>query len=122
MQNPFWNSAKPRFASKDEALDLARETARRIADRHPEVLRILLFGSFAREDYGTRSDLDLIIILRESNEPAPQRLDRFLAYAPAYPTDILVYTDEELRARISGGDAFLARALKESIQVWPQGE
>ena len=120
MRNAFWNSAGPRFVSKGDALDLARKTARQIADRNPEVLRIFLFGSFAREDYGTRSDLDLLIVLQKSDEAAPERINRFLAYAPAYPTDMLVYTDEELRARLSGGDAFLARALRESIQVWPE--
>jgi hypothetical protein len=119
-QNPFWNSAGPRYADKDEVFDLARKTAHQIADQYPEVSKILLFGSFARGDYGFRSDLDLLIVLRASNEAVHERIDRFLAYAPVYPTDMLVYTDEELRARISGGDAFLARALRESIQIWPE--
>ena len=122
MRNAFWSSAGPRFVDKHEVLDLARKTARQIADHNPEVLRILLFGSFAREDYGTRSDLDLLIVLQESDEAAPERINRFLAYAPAYPTDMLIYTDDELRTRISGGDAFLARALRESIQIWPEGK
>jgi predicted nucleotidyltransferase len=83
------------------------------------VLRILLFGSFARNDYGARSDLDLLIILQRSDESASERIGRFLAYAPAYPTDMLVYTKEELQARIAGGDAFLNRAVRESIQLYP---
>jgi predicted nucleotidyltransferase len=120
MQNPFWNSAGPRFADRDKVFDLARKTARQIADQNPEVLKILLFGSFARGDYGLRSDLDLLIVLRASDEAAHERLSRFLAYTPMYPTDMLVYTNEELRTRISGGDAFLARALRESIQIWPE--
>jgi hypothetical protein len=120
MQNTFWNSAGPRFADRDEVLDLARKTARQTANQYPEVSEILLFGSFARGDYGLRSDLDLPIILQASNEAAPERINRFLTYAPLYPTDMLVYTDKELRARISGGDAFLARAVEESIQIWPE--
>jgi predicted nucleotidyltransferase len=101
-------------------LDLARKTARQIADRYPEVMRIFLFGSFARGDYGIRSDLDLLIVLQASDETALERIDRFLAHAPVYPTDMLVYTDDELGARISSGDAFLIRALAESIQIWPE--
>jgi uncharacterized protein len=120
MQNPFWNSAEPKFINRDEVLDLARKTAGRIAENNPEVLRILLFGSFARGDYGFRSDLDLLIVLRDSNEAAAERIGRFLAYAPVYPTDMLVYTDDELSARVSSGEAFLARALRESIQLWPE--
>ena len=120
MRSAFWNSAGPRFVSKDEALDLARKTARQMADQNPDISRILLFGSFAREDYGVRSDLDLLIILRESNEAMAERFDKFLSYVPAYPMDVFVYTHEELRQRVAGGDAFLTRALKESIQIWPE--
>jgi predicted nucleotidyltransferase len=120
MQNPFWNSAEPRFADRNEIIDLARTTARKMADRHPEVARVLLFGSFARGDYGARSDLDLLIILKASNQTGRDRIERFLAYAPVYPTDMLVYTEDELHARVSAGDAFLSGALKESIQLWPE--
>lgn len=120
MQNPFWNSAEARFVDKDKVMDLAGKTARQIAQRHPGVLRILLFGSFARGDYGVRSDLDLLIIVKKSAESQPERIQRFLEHAPAYPTDMLVYTDEELRSRVSGKDPFLARILRESIQLWPE--
>jgi len=120
MQSPFLSSAGSRFVDRDEILHLARETAARIAARHPEVLKVLLFGSFAREDYGTRSDLDFLVILRHSDEPLRERIERFLADAPAYPTDMLVYTEQELQARISGGDAFLTRATNESIQLFPK--
>jgi predicted nucleotidyltransferase len=119
MQNPFWNSAGPRFISRDKILNLARETAARIVSRHAEVIKILLFGSFAREDYGARSDLDFLIVVRHSGEPARERIGRFLAYAPAYPTDMLVYTERELQVRLSEGDPFLARALQEAIQLYP---
>ena len=83
--------------------------------------RAVLFGSFARGDYGIRSDLDLLIVLQNSDEVALERIERFLGDAPVYPTDMLVYTDEELRARFSGGDAFIAQVLRESIQIWPEG-
>jgi len=100
-------------------LKLARETAARIAARHPEVLKVLLFGSFAREDYGARSDLDLLVVLRQSDEPMRERIGRFLSEAPAYPTDMLVYTEQELRARLLEGDPFLTRITNESIQLFP---
>jgi predicted nucleotidyltransferase len=39
----------------------------RIAANHPEVSRIVLFGSFARGDFGARSDMDLLVVLRSSD-------------------------------------------------------
>ncbi len=119
MQNPFLNSARPRFVDRSEILNLARQTAARIAARHPEVLKVLLFGSFAREDYGARSDLDLLVVVRQSDEPMRERIGRFLADAPAYPTDMLVYTEEELRAHLADGDPFLTRAMNESVPLFP---
>jgi predicted nucleotidyltransferase len=119
MRNPFWTSAGPRFADRDEILDLARTTARRIAASHPELIKVLLFGSFAGSSYGVRSDLDLLVILRHSDQPLRERIGRFLEYAPAYPTDLLVYTEQELEAAISSGNAFLTRVVSESLQVYP---
>ena len=121
MQNPFLISAKPRFVDREAILTLARETARRIGTEHPQVLRILLFGSFAREDYGTRSDLDLLVILKESEKSVPERIADLLKYAPAYPTDIFPLTVAEVESRLEAGDPFLQRALREGILLWGQG-
>jgi uncharacterized protein len=119
MLNPFLSSAKARFADKSEILDIARQTAHRIAVLHPEVHRILLFGSFAREDYGTRSDLDLLIVLEHSDLPANERLADFLRCASNYPTDMLVLTQAELESRLAAGDPFLGRVVRESIPLYP---
>ncbi len=120
MQNPFWHSAGPRFVDRNEVLELARGITARIVVRHALVTRILLFGSYARGDYGVRSDLDLLIILRESDLPMRERTELFVADAGTYPTDMLVYTEREVQARLEAGDAFLSRALKESLQLFPK--
>ena len=85
---------------------------------HPQVLRVLLFGSFARKDYGTRSDLDLLVILRESSQAFADRIADLLRYAPGYPTDIFPLTEAEIRSRIEAGDPFLEQALREGILLW----
>lgn len=120
MRGPFSSSARTRFVDHDDVLEIARGTARRIAAAHPEVLRILLFGSFARGDYGARSDLDLLIVLKESDKPASERLGDFLQYVPAYPTDMFPVTEAEIAARLQEGDPFLARALNEGILLYPE--
>ncbi len=119
MRSPFWSSAGPRFVDRDEILNLAREAARRIAENHSGVIKVLLFGSFARADYGVRSDLDLLVILNSSERPIRERLEDFLADAPDYPTDILVYTEKELQSRLSENSGFLSQAVREAIQLYP---
>jgi predicted nucleotidyltransferase len=67
----------------------------RIAEAiHPQ--KIILFGSWARGERGSHSDIDLLII-QESNLPRPQRYAqvRRLFWGMGLPMDILVYTPEE---------------------------
>jgi predicted nucleotidyltransferase len=81
----------------------------------PEVLRVLLFGSFARNDYGTRSDLDLLVVLGRSDKSYGERILDYLRYATDYPTDIFPYTQNEIDARLDEGDPFLRRAIQEAV-------
>ena len=119
MRNPFLSSAGSRFANREEVILLARETAARIAAAYPEIIRIIVFGSFARGDYGPRSDLDLLIIFKESEKSMRERLAELLRFSPAYPTDFVPLTQSEVDSRLAEGDPFLSRAIAEGIVVYP---
>ena len=97
---------------------LAKTMADGIAARRPDVTRVLLFGSYARADFGARSDLDLLIVLRESHRPLKDRIDDFLVDCTAYPTDVFPLTERELRDRVNEGDPFWTRALKEGVVLF----
>ena len=94
---------------------LAKTMADRIAAGHPEVTRVLLFGSYARGDFSARSDLKVLIVLQESHRPLKDRIDDFLADCTAYPTDVFPLTEGELRDRVNEGEPFWTRALKEAV-------
>lgn len=79
---------------------------------------MFLIGSFTRGDCGARSDLDLLVILRASDRPIPERLDELLKDTPAFPTDILPLTQKEVEARIEADEPFLRRVLREGILLW----
>ncbi len=72
---------------------------------------VVAFGSFARDDVGIASDLDMIAVM-ESDLPFIERLDvLYRAISPAVGLDLLVYTPEEfehMRER-----AFVRHALAE---------
>ena len=122
MQNPFLRSAEPKFASRRQILDLARTTAERIAADHPQVTRILLFGSFARGDFGTRSDMDLLILLKDSSLPIRDRIAQFLEYCSGYPADVFPLTETELEGRLRENDPFWVRAVSEAIECYRRDE
>jgi predicted nucleotidyltransferase len=67
-------------------------------------VRIGYFGSYARDDWGVGSDLDLVVVLRESHVPFERRALAFDLGSLPVPADLLVYTVEEWdRMSESGG-------------------
>jgi len=46
-----------------------RRWAARVCRDRPEVLRLGYFGSYARGDWGVGSDLDLVVIVKDSDQP-----------------------------------------------------
>ena len=117
MQSPFFRSAKYKFVDRSQILGLARTAAARIAANHPEVRRVLLFGSFARGDFNVHSDLDLLVILESSSLSMSDRIADFLQDCAAYPTDVFPLTQEELHNRLREHDPFWTRAMKEGIDI-----
>jgi len=90
--------------------------ARTIRRVHPEVRRVVLFGSFASGRGGPRSDLDVVLIVeRCSLDPR----DRPSHYAPvcARPVDLFVYTTEEVDAMSADPPPVLDEALRRGIDL-----
>jgi predicted nucleotidyltransferase len=59
------------------------------------VLRIGYFGSYARGDWGVGSDLDLLIIVRDSDQPFDRRSADWDTMDLPVPTDVMIYTKSE---------------------------
>ena len=85
--------------------------------RHPEVSRVVLFGSFARGDFTSYSDIDLLVILKCSDIPVRERIAEFLRDCAAYPTDVFPLTEDELNTHLQAGDSFWTRAIKEGVTL-----
>jgi len=83
---------------------------------HPELLRVGLFGSYARGDHGVGSDVDLVAVVRSAREPALTRASLWATEDLPVPADLLVYTEEEWRDRVARGDRF-ARMLQDEV-IW----
>ncbi len=63
--------------------------------KDPLVLRIGIFGSYASQKEGVGSDLDVVILVKRSNESFERRGIRFYPLDFPVPVDLLVYTEEE---------------------------
>lgn len=69
---------------------------------------------------GVGSDLDLIIIVRESDQPFERRAAAWDVTELPVPTDVLVYTEEEWRSLPRQGRFYLT-VMREGIWVWEGG-
>lgn len=82
--------------------------------KRPEVLAVVLFGSFASGRAVPGSDLDLLIVLREDPRPFPDRIPDYLPDGIPVPVDVFPYT----QAEIAAGQPVAAEALWTGEVVW----
>lgn len=83
---------------RERLLSELRSWAMDTLSSHPEVMRIGLFGSYARGDYAPGSDVDVLLLVRECEQPL--WFLRPLAYDTSslpVAVDLLAYTSEEAR-------------------------
>jgi predicted nucleotidyltransferase len=94
------------------------EFAKRIArEFHPE--RIILFGSHARGDAGSDSDVDLLVIMAGNGKTRYERAFEIRQKVTAdFPLDLLVRTPEEVQARMGMNDWFMHDIMREGITLY----
>ena len=72
-----------------------RRWAKKAARSHANVQRIGYFGSYARGDWGVGSDLDLIVVVQDSDRSFEHRGTGWRSEVLPVPADLLIYTEAE---------------------------
>ena len=95
---------------------LLEQVTRTIIERfHPK--RIVLFGSHARGDAGSDSDLDLFIEMQTSQRPPERAIEVSAAFGlRPWPLDVVVYTPEEVQ-RLQGVNGTLLSTIEKEGKV-----
>lgn len=83
-------------------------------------IEIYLFGSFAWGKPDENSDLDLIIVLRESDEKPYKRSVRALKALRDIKVakDVLVYTEKEFNSLSSDASSLCHKVVNEGVKVY----
>jgi len=93
--------------------------ARILSNYKPQ--KIILFGSLSRGEEGEESDIDLLIV-KKTRKKRPFRVKEVFEALRGlyrhYPLDAIVYTPKELKERISLGDHFIKRVLREGRVIY----
>ena len=88
--------------------------------RHPELLRLGYFGSYARDDWGVGSDLDLVAVVSATVLPFERRGLTWATEDLPVSTDLLVYTEVEWNEMGRDRSRFAATLERETVWVWPK--
>lgn len=107
----------PDAGTVDQAV---RRWADQVVHTGKDVRRIGYFGSYARGDWGVGSDLDLIVVVGESNQPFERRAAAWDVTELPVPTDVLVYTQEEWQSLPRQG-RFYRTVMRDGIWAWEAG-
>ena len=102
----------------NERSEILEEIVRRtVAAMHP--LRIMLFGSAARGDAGSNSDLDLLVIMPDGvhRRQTAQHLHEVL-FGVGYAKDIVVATVSDIARHRNNAGLIYAEALDTGVEVY----
>ena len=112
--SPF---VKISYFNRDEVDKALKSYIQRLYDENPDIEKIVVFGSFVRDECVPGSDIDLLIILKRSELPF---LNRIPLYIPSYfpvGVDVFPYTKDEIKIMLGEGNFFIKTALEEGKEV-----
>lgn len=72
-------------------------------ETNDRVQRVGLFGSYARDDWGVGSDLDVVLLVTETERRFIDRPSSFETYSLPVPVDLVVYTLDEWSRMVEDG-------------------
>ena len=98
--------------NREQVKGRLREWAQGLAS-DPEVVGVILFGSFARGDCTAASDADVLILLRDSALRFDERIPIYRPTGLGVSVDVFPYTLAEARQSLKEGWGVVPVALKE---------
>lgn len=118
MRARSFDSVKVVSLNRERVREQVRAAVRRLAARHPEIQRAVLFGSLARGDAVPGSDADVLLVLKKSDRPFMKRISDYELSLSSIGVDVFPYTEEELARMEKDGNAFIEQALAEGVEIY----
>lgn len=91
---------------------------RKLAEEHPEIEAVILFGSLATGEAVPGSDADLLVVLGHSDQPFLSRIPRYVPSRCGIDVDVFPYTKDEIDKMLATGNPFLKDALEHGIELF----
>ena len=105
-----------RFIDYDETIRKLREAAAEAKAAHPEIVKVLLFGSFVQGTWTADSDADLFVVVRKELSDFFSR-SPYMIFAPGISVDSIVYSEGEFERLSRDPESFLAQNLPTALEM-----
>ena len=106
MPNDSSTSVVIKFADPERIGRAVTEFARALREKHPEVQRIIWFGSWVNGIPTPGSDVDICLILSQSGLRFRDRISQYLPSGFPVGLDLFPYTEEEFTALAEGSPSW----------------
>lgn len=109
------NSVKVFFADKEKVLRQLKDYISDLKRNKPEVEKVGLFGSYATDTYGPASDVDLLIVLKQSSKSFRDRIPDYIPEKLSVGCDCFPYTEGEIDKMQKEDNPWICHILKEVV-------
>lgn len=107
-----------KWPERETVLAAARLWAIEQPRRHPQLLAVGCYGSYARGDWGVGSDLDVVAIVQSCDQPFERRALSWDLDELPVPAELLVYTWHEWERILREGGRFGRVLQNETVWLW----
>jgi predicted nucleotidyltransferase len=116
MPDKPWNSAEVTFIDYDETIRRLRKAVAEAKAVRPEILKVLLFGSFVQGTWTADSDADLFVVVRKELSDSFSR-SPYMIFSPGICIDSIVYSETEFERLSRDPDSFVAQNLPMALEL-----
>ena len=117
MPEPLSSFAEVRFLDYDQVLSGLRQAVSEAKAAHPEIVKVLLFGSLVQGNWTADRDADLIVVVGREFPDFLSSRSPYQIFTRSIPTDSLVYSEREFEQMSRDPDSFLAQSLPTALQL-----
>jgi predicted nucleotidyltransferase len=117
MRDRFSNSVEVRFIDRDVVIRDLRQAVAEAKAAHPEIVKVLLFGSFVEGNWTADSDADLFVVVQKEFADIFDRTS-YAIFAKGIPVDSIVYSETEFDNLSQDPSSFLAQNLPNALELY----
>ena len=118
MLKKFYGSVQVTWLDRPAVLEATRKAVNELAENQPEIQKVILFGSMARGDAVPGSDVDLLVVVTESDRSFLDRIARYRPSGIPVGVDVFPYTQQEFDKMLEEGNGFIRQALAEGMLLF----